>query len=74
VESVATNHGFVDGNKRTALILLAVILVKSGYVLAPLPGENLDDAVEQMILDVVEHRLTKRQAIEWLKQRVRKIP
>jgi death-on-curing protein len=39
VESMAGNHGFVDGNKRTTLILLYTLLSKSGYELV-LPFGN----------------------------------
>jgi death-on-curing protein len=72
VESVAAHHGFVDGNKRTALYLLNLLLFKSGYQLVSLPGEDLNNAIEGMIVDVVEHRLNKQQATDWLKQRIRK--
>jgi death-on-curing protein len=70
VESVAAHHGFVDGNKRTALYLLNLLLLKSGYQLVPMAGEDLNRAVEMMIVDVVERRLNKHEATDWLKQRV----
>ena len=31
VESIVTNHGFVDGNKRTALVLAELLVVRSGF-------------------------------------------
>ncbi|MCY4096130.1 MAG: type II toxin-antitoxin system death-on-curing family toxin [Gammaproteobacteria bacterium] len=31
VESVIQNHGFVDGNKRTALYLVHILAERSGY-------------------------------------------
>lgn len=34
VHGVVTNHGFVDGNKRTALYLVELLAVRSGYRLA----------------------------------------
>ena len=34
VHGVVTNHGFVDGNKRTAVYLLEILAVRSGYRLA----------------------------------------
>jgi death-on-curing protein len=72
VESVANNHGFVDGNKRTALILLVLLLAKSGYRLAPVAGENLNQAVEQMIVSVARRKMNKIQIINWLKPRIRR--
>ena len=31
VESIVRNHGFADANKRTAVIALGVLIVRSGY-------------------------------------------
>jgi death on curing protein len=72
VESVAAGHCFTDGNKRTSLYLLNLLLRKSGYQLVSLSGEDINSAVESMIVDVVEHRLSKQQAISWLKLRIRR--
>jgi death on curing protein len=72
VESIATNHGFVDGNKRTAFILLLLLLNRSGYRLVPIMGENTGAALENMIVNFVRHNLTPHELIEWFKLRVRK--
>lgn len=37
IESVCRNHGFADGNKRTCLLLLVLLLDRSGYGLARRP-------------------------------------
>ncbi|MDE2796700.1 MAG: Fic family protein, partial [Gemmatimonadota bacterium] len=34
VHGIVTNHGFVDGNKRTALYLAELLAVRSGFRLA----------------------------------------
>ena len=34
VHGLVTNHGFVDGNKRTAVYLMELLAVRSGYRLA----------------------------------------
>ena len=53
VESVAGNHGFADGNKRTTLILVHTLLTKSGYRLVPARhGESSESAAEEMILSL----------------------
>jgi len=31
VQSLASNHGFIDGNKRTALLMMNLLLLRSGY-------------------------------------------
>ena len=74
VESVARNHGFADGNKRTALILMHALLRKSGYELVPVPGETLDAAAEKMVLDVVTHDIGYDLLVEWFKTRFLKRP
>ena len=53
VESMVGNHGFADGNKRTTLILLNLLLERSGYRLTPpeSPG-SIQKEVEDMILDI----------------------
>jgi death on curing protein len=71
VQSMAGNHGFADGNKRTTLILLFTLLQRSGYGLRPIPGDkDLEFAAEAMILDVVNHVLSLAQLIAWFKARL----
>ena len=74
VQSVATNHGFSDGNKRTSVILMHTPLTKRGYKLVPLPTDkSLDDGVaEEMVLDVVNHRLDFDGLVAWFKARIGK--
>jgi len=45
VESMARNHGFADGNKRTTLILLHTLLQRSGYTLEAVGCEDIQTAV-----------------------------
>jgi death-on-curing protein len=71
VESMARNHGFVDGNKRTTLLLLDMLLVRSGYELVPVPDEDINQAVEDLIMGVVNKAISLDQAIEWFQARVR---
>jgi death on curing protein len=72
VHSVSGNHGFTDGNKRTAIILLHTLLTRSGYKLVALEGENLEMAAEEMVVNVVKGVLNFDQLQEWLKVRIRK--
>lgn len=73
VESVATNHGFNDGNKRTTVILLHVLLDRSGYQLEPLDGEDLNDAITQLVLSVAGGGLRKPDLVAWFKPRIRRM-
>jgi death-on-curing protein len=73
VESVSRNHGFADGNKRTTIILLHTLLTKSDYMLCPGDkDENLETAVEQMVIDVVTGVLTLNKLEAWLHARIRR--
>ena len=73
IKSMACNHGFIDGNKRTAVVLTLVLVDRSGYRLAPLPGEDLDNAaLENLVLDLVCHRLDREQVEAWFKARLRR--
>jgi len=75
VHSTATNHGFADGNKRTALILLHTLLIRSGYQLVPAQGDrSLDQAAEDMLIAVVTHELSFDGLVDWLKRRLERLP
>jgi death-on-curing protein len=70
VDSMSKNHGFLDGNKRTTLLLLHALLTRSGYALRPVSGERMDDAIESMILDVVNRRMSFDDVVAWFQKRV----
>ncbi len=73
VHSVAANHGFADGNKRTAVLLMHLFLDKSGYTLSSADdGECLTDTIEVMILDAIEHRMSFPDIVDWFRQRIRR--
>ena len=70
VESVACNHGFADGNKRTCLLLLGLLLDRSGYKLAGDGNLEANRAAEDMIVGVAEHRITFEQLEAWMRERI----
>ena len=72
-ESVAGNHGFVDGNKRTALILIHLLVDSSRYRLQALPDEDLEDAIEGLILRIADHQIEIDEINEWFRLRVVRI-
>ena len=70
LESLACNHGFIDGNKRTALVTLELLLVRSGYRLRTDDVEQLNQDAEKMVLDLVEHRIKFDEVVAWIAQRI----
>jgi death-on-curing protein len=67
VESVSRNHGFADGNKRTSLILLTLLLTRSGFKLLA-----TNEEAENMVVDVVTKQLTFNELVAWFRVRIRK--
>jgi len=72
MQSLATNHGFVDGNKRTAILMTFILLVRSGYTLRFPDEESFNREIERMVLDVVEHRLDFDGLVAWMEQRLKR--
>ena len=71
VESLVTNHGFVDGNKRTAFLVLDLFLARSGYRLHT-PGVAVDRAIETLILRLVRKGISPDELPVWFSRRVRR--
>jgi death-on-curing protein len=67
-ESLVLNHGFVDGNKRTAMYAMAAWLEREGYVIEAARGELRD-----LALSIASHELNTEQVAAWLVQRCRQI-
>jgi death-on-curing protein len=67
--SLAKNHGFVDGNKRTALLAMTLFLDRSGY---RFQVGTVDVDIENMVLDVVENRLSFTELVDWFRERLTK--
>ena len=71
LQSLAGNHGFADGNKRTAVILVDMLISKSGFRLVSRdPDENMDTAVEELVIAVVTHQLNFEQLCNWFEARL----
>lgn len=71
VEAIIRNHGFVDGNKRTATLLLFLLLARSGFSLRAVePHENLDEALETTIVSIAAGRMDRETLEAWLKPRI----
>jgi death-on-curing protein len=71
VESVARNHGFTDGNKRTCLLLLGVLLDRSGYQFTQAAD---GPALEAMVLAVADGAMAYADICEWIAARIERKP
>jgi death-on-curing protein len=60
MQSLARNHGFIDGNKRTAWVAAMAFLEVNGHPLDP----DFDvDAAEELVLSIAEGRTDEVRAI-----------
>jgi death-on-curing protein len=73
VQSGACNHGFADGNKRTCLMLLGLMLDRSGYRLVRDGSPETNEAVEAMVLAVANHEMTFDVIRSWMTERIKKV-
>lgn len=64
VEALIVDHGFVDGNKRTAVMAGALWMEREGTALDARPGELVD-----LALAVAEHRMDAGDIASWLQER-----
>lgn len=74
VESLCRNHGFADGNKRTSLLLLMLLLDRSGYALRRVGGEGVNEAAENMLVSVADGKMTFEQIEKWIRKRLARKP
>jgi len=62
---IARNHGFADGNKRTALVTADLFLGLNGYELVSSPVENV-----LTILSLAEGSLSEEELTSWIRQNI----
>ncbi len=65
---IVKNHGFVDGNKRTALVTADLFLMLNGYELVSSPAENV-----LMVLSVADGTLSESELAVWLRRNIKVI-
>ena len=65
---IARNHGFSDGNKRTALVTMDLFLMLNGYELESSPAENV-----LTILGVADGTLSEDDLIKWIRNNIQKL-
>lgn len=66
LHALIRNHGFVDGNKRTALLITLLLLERSGYFLSLSSEERIDDVV----VNVAEGHMNFDDLVQWFHSRV----
>lgn len=71
LHSVASNHGFADGNKRTAFYLFYLFLENSGYELESRSNLQSEEEIEHLIVDVVTRFIDFDELVAWLQKRIR---
>lgn len=65
---LAKNHPFVDGNKRTALVVCETFLIDNGYVLAASDAE-----LAVLFEELAAGGLSEREFAEWLRERIEQL-
>lgn len=69
IHSIAQNHPFLDGNKRTALASSLTFLFINGYEI----DESYDEELADKTLDLVTRKITKTDLAVFLKSRSKEI-
>ena len=65
---IARNHGFADGNKRTALVAADLFLMLNGFELSSSPAENV-----LTILGVADGSMSEDDLATWFRSNIREL-
>ena len=68
LHAIGSQHPFVDGNKRTALVVAENVLGKQGYYIAA-----DEDSIVEFMLAVASYKLEPGAIEQWLKDNVKKM-
>jgi death on curing protein len=68
LHGLVQNHGFLDGNKRTALLLTLLLIERSGYILDLDPADRIDDVVVAVASGAVHFP----QLSDWFRNRLKR--
>lgn len=66
LHALIQNHGFVDGNKRSALIVTLLMVERSGYHVQL----RSDDRIDDVVVDVASGLMDFEVLSEWFRQRL----
>lgn len=67
--SLVTNHGFIDGNKRTALLAVHLLVERSGWTFV----RGTEGQIDQMLVAVATGELTAAEIEDWYRARLRRV-
>jgi len=74
MEAVVQNHGFVDGNKRSAVFLAFTMIQLSGFEILPISSnEDVDLQMEDLAVELAKGVIKSNAIIDWLKPRLKPI-
>ena len=65
LESIIKNHPFVDGNKRTAYVLMRLLLMQFGKDIKATQSEKYD-----FVIEIASSKIAFQEILIWLKKRV----
>lgn len=65
---IARNHGFADGNKRTALVTADLFLMLNGFELVSSPVENV-----LTVLSVADGTLSEDELTVWVRNNIKSL-
>lgn len=65
-ESLSKNHGFVDGNKRTAFLIALLLVERSNHVFV---NDAIGVELEELIVACVEKKVGFEQLVQWFRER-----
>lgn len=69
VESICTNHPFLDGNKRTGTVCALTFLYLNGYEVS----EKYDEELADKVIALVTHEIDKSDLAEYFRKRSKQI-
>jgi len=64
---IARNHGFADGNKRTALVTADLFLMLNGFELVSTPVDNV-----MTVLGVADGTLSEDELTTWIRRNIKR--
>jgi len=62
---IAKNHPFIDGNKRTAYVVMETFIIKNGFQLTASPSDKYTT-----FLSLAEGSLSEDELAQWLRERI----
>ena len=66
LQSMVGNHGFIDGNKRTAWLLTEILIERSDYTLNIKDDEPVDD----LVVSIANREIDFKELTLWFKSRL----